>query len=205
MYLLTYLITAQGLPEPSSLRGSALGTRAAEHKGCNWACKLADGCSLKSCARPHLLAYATEKSQLNCMQRLCDWVKGCSITVSYIHIYIYTLRTHFSLRIFTLSILLYSQYVPMYSGAQVHSSGALGLHVPPCWHGSLSHIPVKYFKFRGENDNNITMQHQQSVELFLLLLCSHIEISEHNCRLVPYNLQKIGRDKNRRQHSCVSL
>ena len=26
----------QGLPEPSSLRGSTLGTRAAEHKGCNW-------------------------------------------------------------------------------------------------------------------------------------------------------------------------
>ena len=26
-------ITAQGLPEPSSLRGSTLGTRAAEHKG----------------------------------------------------------------------------------------------------------------------------------------------------------------------------
>ena len=29
-------ITAQGLPEPSSLRCSTLGTRAAEHKGCNW-------------------------------------------------------------------------------------------------------------------------------------------------------------------------
>ena len=29
-------ITAQGLPEPSSLRGSTLGTRAPEHKGCNW-------------------------------------------------------------------------------------------------------------------------------------------------------------------------
>ena len=28
-------ITAQGLPEPSSLRGSTLGTRAVEHKGCN--------------------------------------------------------------------------------------------------------------------------------------------------------------------------
>ena len=54
------LITAQGLPKPSSLRGSTLGTRAAKHKGCNWACKLTDGCSLKSCARPHLLAYATE-------------------------------------------------------------------------------------------------------------------------------------------------
>ena len=29
-------ITAQGLPEPSSLLGSTLGTRTAEHKGCNW-------------------------------------------------------------------------------------------------------------------------------------------------------------------------
>ena len=29
-------ITAQSLPEHSSLRGSTLGTRAAEHKGCNW-------------------------------------------------------------------------------------------------------------------------------------------------------------------------
>ena len=29
-------ITAQGLPEPSSLRSSTFGTRAAEHKGCNW-------------------------------------------------------------------------------------------------------------------------------------------------------------------------
>ena len=32
------------------------GTRTAEHKGCNWACKLTDGCSLKSC----VLANATE-------------------------------------------------------------------------------------------------------------------------------------------------
>ena len=29
-------ITAQGVPEPSFLRGSTLGSRAAEHKGCNW-------------------------------------------------------------------------------------------------------------------------------------------------------------------------
>ena len=29
------LITAQGLPEPSFLRSSTLGTRAPEHKGCN--------------------------------------------------------------------------------------------------------------------------------------------------------------------------
>ena len=79
-------ITVQGLSEPSFLRGSTLGTRAAEHKGCNWACKLTDGCSLTSCVRPHLLIYATEKSQLNCMQRLCDWVRGRSISVLYIYI-----------------------------------------------------------------------------------------------------------------------
>ena len=53
-------ITTQGLPEPSSLRGSTLGTRATEHEGCNWVCKLTDGCTLKSCVRPHL-SYATEK------------------------------------------------------------------------------------------------------------------------------------------------
>ena len=47
-------ITAQGSPEPSSLRDSTLGTRAAEQKGCNWACKLTDGCSLKSYVRPHI-------------------------------------------------------------------------------------------------------------------------------------------------------
>ena len=29
-------IPAQGLPEPSSFRGSEFGTGAAEHKGCNW-------------------------------------------------------------------------------------------------------------------------------------------------------------------------
>ena len=43
-------ITALGLPEPSSLRGSTLGTRTAEHKGCNWACKLIDGYSLALCS-----------------------------------------------------------------------------------------------------------------------------------------------------------
>ena len=42
-------ITAQGLPEPSSLRGSTLGTRAAEHKGCNWGMQMIDGCSLELC------------------------------------------------------------------------------------------------------------------------------------------------------------
>ena len=30
------LVTAQGIPEPSSLRGSTSGTGAAEHKSCNW-------------------------------------------------------------------------------------------------------------------------------------------------------------------------
>ena len=68
-------ITAQALPEPSSLQGSTLGTRAAEHKGCNWACKLTDGCSLKSCVRPHLLAYATEikSTQLHAVPLWMGW------------------------------------------------------------------------------------------------------------------------------------
>ena len=43
-------ITAQGLPEPSSLRGSTLGTRAAEHEGCNWGMQVIDGCSLALCS-----------------------------------------------------------------------------------------------------------------------------------------------------------
>ena len=42
-------ITAQGLPEPSSLRGSTLSTRTAEHKGCNWGMQMIDGCSLELC------------------------------------------------------------------------------------------------------------------------------------------------------------
>ena len=33
-------ITAQGLPELSSLRGSTLGTRAAEQNGCNWSMQI---------------------------------------------------------------------------------------------------------------------------------------------------------------------
>ena len=33
-------ITTQGLPEPLSLRGSTLSTRATEHKGCNWGMQL---------------------------------------------------------------------------------------------------------------------------------------------------------------------
>ena len=42
-------ITAQGLPKPSSLRGSTLGTRESEHKGCNWGMQMIDGCSLELC------------------------------------------------------------------------------------------------------------------------------------------------------------
>ena len=44
-------ITAHGLPEPSSLRGSTLGTRTSEQKGAViGACKLIDGCSLVLCS-----------------------------------------------------------------------------------------------------------------------------------------------------------
>ena len=83
-------ITAQGLPEPSSLRGSTLGTsRAAEHKGCNWACKLTVGCSIKA-VFGHTFWHICHRNKVNStvhMQRLCDCVKGRSISVSYIYIY----------------------------------------------------------------------------------------------------------------------
>ena len=56
-------ITAQGLPKPSSLRGSTLGTRAAEHKVCNWGTSWLMVAALR-CVRPqfqwHQLTYATE-------------------------------------------------------------------------------------------------------------------------------------------------
>ena len=67
-------ITAQGIPEPSSLRGSTLGTRAAEHKGCNWACKLTDGCSLKSCVRPH--AKEIKSTQLHACSASVTGLRG---------------------------------------------------------------------------------------------------------------------------------
>ena len=72
-------ITAQSLLEPSSLRGSTLGTRPAEHKGCKWACKLTDGCSLHSCVRPHLPAYATE---INSTQLHAKYIKNTLLTPS---------------------------------------------------------------------------------------------------------------------------
>ena len=59
-------ITAQGLPEPSSLRGSTLGTRAAEHKGCNWGMQV--DWWLQPCAvfnhSFNQLAYATEMKSI---------------------------------------------------------------------------------------------------------------------------------------------
>ena len=85
------LITALGLPEPSSLRGSTLSTRAAKHKGCSWACKLNDGCILKAVLiRSHLqwyhLAYATEiKVNLTAFSASVTGLRGAQ---SYIYIYI---------------------------------------------------------------------------------------------------------------------
>ena len=71
--LIYYLasITAQGLPEPSSLRGSTLGTRAAEHKGCNWGMQL-DWCLQPRAVFGHtfsgIIWHMPQKwSQLNCM------------------------------------------------------------------------------------------------------------------------------------------
>ena len=64
-------ITAHDLPEPSSIRGSTMGIRGAEHKGCNWECKLIDGCSLELClATPSVVSSGTchgNKNQFNCM------------------------------------------------------------------------------------------------------------------------------------------
>ena len=84
------LITAQGLPEPSSLRGSTLGTRAIEHKGCNGACKLIDGCSITLCLATvswYQLAYATKIKSIP----LHDSIEGLSqkivsITLHYINV-----------------------------------------------------------------------------------------------------------------------
>ena len=58
-------ITAQGLLEPLSLQGSTLGTRAAEHKGCNWGMQVDWWLQPQlRCVRPQIqwyqLAYATE-------------------------------------------------------------------------------------------------------------------------------------------------
>ena len=85
------LITAQDIPETSSLRGSTLGTRGAEHKAvaitghASWLMVAA----LKA-VLGHTFWHTPQKwSQLNCMQRLCDWVEGRSISVSYIYIYIH--------------------------------------------------------------------------------------------------------------------
>ena len=46
-------ITEQGLPEPSSLQGSKLGTRAENIKAVTGACKLIDGCCLALCLATH--------------------------------------------------------------------------------------------------------------------------------------------------------
>ena len=64
-------IIAQGIPELSFIRGSTLGTRAAEHKGCNWGMQMIDGCSLELCVATLSVAssgIAPQKyTQFNCM------------------------------------------------------------------------------------------------------------------------------------------
>ena len=49
-------ITAQGLPEPSSLRGSTLVLEQLNTKAVTGACKLIEGCSLELCSAIHSVA-----------------------------------------------------------------------------------------------------------------------------------------------------
>ena len=48
IYYTASITAAQGLPDPSSLRGSTLRTRAAEHEGYNWGMQVS--CWLQPCA-----------------------------------------------------------------------------------------------------------------------------------------------------------
>ena len=63
-------------------------------KCCNWACKLTDGCSLKSCVRPHLqkhhLAYTTEKkvNSTACSASVTGYGALNKCVVVYLHLYI---------------------------------------------------------------------------------------------------------------------
>ena len=85
-------ITAQGSPEPSSLRGSTLSTRAAEHKNGNWACKLTVN---DWWLQPQKLCLATPSGICHRNRNTIDWtaysawVKERSINVSYIYIHNY--------------------------------------------------------------------------------------------------------------------
>ena len=46
--------TAQGLPEPSSLRGSTLGTSPVEHQDSNWGVNRIDSCNFELCSQEQL-------------------------------------------------------------------------------------------------------------------------------------------------------
>ena len=52
------------------------------------------------CSAPPSTGICHRNSQLNCIQRLCDWVEGRSISVSYIYIYIYIYSSLPEIRIF---------------------------------------------------------------------------------------------------------
>ena len=85
-------ITAQGLPKPSSLRGSTLGTRAAEHKGCNWGMQIDWWHAALRCVRPQFqwyqLAYATEMKSI----QLHDSIEGLSQKIVSIPLHYIALR-----------------------------------------------------------------------------------------------------------------
>ena len=67
-------ITAQVLPEPSSLRGSTLGTRATEHKGCTWGMQINWWLQPRAVfsATPfwHQLAYATKMKSIQLLDSI---------------------------------------------------------------------------------------------------------------------------------------
>ena len=90
-------ITAQGLPEPSSPWGSTLGTRAAEHKGCNWACNLIEGCSLALCSTTASVVSAgiCHRNKVNSIAWLYRKAqpKDSTFTLHYITLHYITLRS----------------------------------------------------------------------------------------------------------------
>ena len=103
----------QDLPEPSSLWGSTLGTRAAEHKGCDWSMQVnwwLQPRALNGHTFRHNLVYATE-IKVNSNARL---YRGSSQKIKTIH-YI-TLHSHYiTLHYISLHyITLHSHYITLH-------------------------------------------------------------------------------------------
>ena len=62
------LITAQGLPEPSSLRGSTTVPEQLNIKAVTGACKLIDGCSLELCSATTSVATSGNATEIKSIQ-----------------------------------------------------------------------------------------------------------------------------------------